>query len=57
MIGEGATSGTASIAIYGDTLQEPDEEFWVRVAAVSGGALSPGGDRYWNAKALILNDD
>lgn len=51
-IPEGATSYTFTVAINGDTTQEPDETFFVNVSNVSGAIVADG-----QGVGTIANDD
>ena len=50
----GQTTGYATVYVYGDTTNEPDETFTVRVTGVSGGATF---GTHTTATGTILNDD
>jgi hypothetical protein len=49
----GETSKTITIAVYGDTRVEEDENFYVYLSLVSGNAIVAD----WEAAGTILNDD
>jgi hypothetical protein len=48
----GATSGTLSVALYGDTTYEPDETFFVNLTSALNGTIADG-----SGIGTILNDD
>jgi predicted extracellular nuclease len=54
-IAEGQSSGTVTVTVNGDAVQEPNETFQLRVQVTSGGLPAP--PAFAQATATIANDD